>query len=99
MTDDPFPYSMIQKMEREHGFKVTEEDMDAAIAIGKKLCREQNRAFDLDAVAGFIVFVAARRAIVMSIPPDDRERFLDAWDAHLKADKRAELIILDDDPA
>ena len=85
-------------MEREHGFKVTEEDMDAAIAIAKKLCREQNRAFDLDALSGFILFVATKRAIVMSIPPDKRERFLDAWDAHLKAERKAELI-MDDDPA
>ena len=31
--DDPFPYSMIQRMEREHGFKVTEEDVDAAVGL------------------------------------------------------------------
>ena len=33
MTDHPFPYSMIQRMERRHGFKVTEEDMDAVVGL------------------------------------------------------------------
>ena len=93
----PFPYSMIQRMEREHGFKVTEEDMDAAVGIAKKLCREQGRAFDLDALSGFILSVATKRAIVMSVPPDDRERFMNEWDARMKAEGRAALIVEEED--
>ncbi len=68
MSDDPFPYSVIQRMEREHGFKVMEVDVDAVVGIVKKICREQGHAFDRDALAGFILFVATKRAVVMSIP-------------------------------
>ena len=96
-TNDPFPYHLIQRMEHQHGFKVTEEEMDVAISIAKKLCCEQGRVFDLAALSEFILFAATKRAIVMSVPPEDREQFLTAWNTRLKAEGRAELIVEEDD--
>ena len=96
--NDPFPYHLIQRMEHQHGFKVTEEDVDVAVGIAKQRCQEQGRAFDLNALSGFIMFVATKRAIVMSVPPEDREQFLTAWNARLTAEGKAELIVKEDGP-
>ena len=96
--DHPFPYAMIQRMEREHGFKVTEEDVNAAVGVAKQRCREQGRGFDLDALSGVIMFVPTKRAVVMSVPPEDREQFLPAWNARMKAEGKAELIVEEDGP-
>ena len=94
--DDPFPYHLIQCMEHQHGFKVTEEDVDAAVGIAKQRCRGQERTFDLNALSGFIMFIPTKRAIVMSVPPEDREQFLTVWNTRMKAEGRAELIVEED---
>ena len=67
--------------------------MDVAIGIAKKLCFEQGRVFDLAAMSGFILFAATKRVIVMSVPPEDREQFLTAWNTRLKTEGKAELIV------
>ena len=96
--NDPFPYHLIQRMEHQHGFKVTEEDVDVAVSFAKQRFQKQGQTFDLNALSGFIMLVATKRAIVMSVPPEDREQFLTAWNTRMKAEGKAELIVEEDDP-